>query len=164
MHAIPLHDLANEGVLEWATAASSSRGVPDRAPAPVPLPSVAEVLTAFRDAGCHGTAWFAVADAAAAPPLTECPDSDACARAGGLDLGEVSLRTVGLEGAVLAMSSHAGVEAMSFRKPSGVAVLTAVCRLTSTAGPQLVFDDSADKVFVVWPNELAEDLVSEWPW
>ena len=161
IHVIPLHDAAEEGVLAWAAAASSTRGVPLVAPAPEPLPSVADVLVSFRDAGCHGTAWFTVTDAAAAPALAECPDPRVCAETGGLDLGEVGLRAVGGSDAV---SPGDEVEAISFRKPSGVAVLTAVCRLASAAGPQLVFDDSADRVFVIRPNEDPDDLVGEWPW
>ena len=164
LHAIPLHEAANEGVLEWAAAASSSRGVPDRASASTPLPTVADVLGVFGDAGCHGTAWFTIVEAEAAPSLTECPNPGACARVGGLDLGEVGLRVVGQGDIGLAVPSDARVKEISFRKPSGVAVLTAVCELTLIAGPQLVFDDLADRVFVVWPDELTEDLVREWPW
>ncbi len=53
---------------------------------------------------------------------------------------------------------------MSFRKPSGAAVLAGVRKPATTAGPQLVFDDSASRVFVVWPDECPEDVVREWPW
>jgi hypothetical protein len=56
------------------------------------------------------------------------------------------------------------VDGVSFRKPSGVAALHAVCALTAVAGPLLVFDDSADQVFVVWPGERVEDLLKDWPW
>jgi hypothetical protein len=164
LQVISLHKVAEEGVLAWAVAASSSRGVPERAPASTPLPTVADVLGVFADAGCHGTAWFTVVDAEAAPSLTECPDPGACARVGGLDLGEVSLRVVGRDDIGSPVPSDARVEGISLRKPSGVAVLAAVCKLTATAGPQLVFDDSADRVFVVWPDEHPEDLVREWPW
>ena len=144
--------------------AGYSRGVPTTAPEAVPLPTVANVLAAFRDAGCHGEAWFTLSDAGASPPLRQCPDTVSCARKGGLDLGEVSLRGAGQAGFGLPLSSGARVETVSFRKPSGAGALAAVCALASISGPQLVFDDSADRVFVVWPGELEANLAREWPW
>jgi hypothetical protein len=36
--------------------------------------------------------------------------------------------------------------------------------LTPVAGAQLVYDDSADEVFVVRPGERVEDLIADWPW
>ncbi|WP_412747787.1 hypothetical protein [Krasilnikovia sp. M28-CT-15] len=159
-----MHLSVSGGVLEWAAAASFTRGILDQAPEPVPLPSVADVLAVLRDAGCHGTAWFTLADADAVPRLAPCPDPAACARTGGLDLGEVGLHIGGDADTKSAMPSDAAVEAVYFRKPNGIAVLTAVCRLASAAGPQVVFDDSADQFFAVRPGELVEDLVQEWPW
>ena len=47
---------------------------------------------------------------------------------------------------------------------AGVSVQAAASLLALNAGPQLVFDDSADSVFVVWPGERADDLAAEWPW
>jgi len=134
--------------------------MPDTVPAPVPLPTVAEVLAAFRDAGCHGEAWFQIDDAS--PPLSRCPDPASCARNGGLDIGEVTLRGAGQAG--LPLTSATEVETVSFRKPSGAGALAAVRALASVSGPQLVFDDSADQVFVVWPHEREADLALEWPW
>ena len=61
------------------------------------------------------------------------------------------------------LSPHAPIEGMSFRKPIGAAVLSAARALTSSAGPQLVFDDSSDRLFVVWPGERAEELSAAWP-
>ncbi|WP_328459329.1 hypothetical protein OHA21_26815 [Actinoplanes sp. NBC_00393] len=151
MHAVPLSGSTGAETLEWAASASFSRGVPEQMPASRPLPSVRDVLAAFRAAGCHGTAWFDLIGTA--EPLEECPDPGTCYSAGGLDLGEVRLSMV-----------EASVEAVSFRKPVPVAVLTAASALASTAGPQLVFDDSADSLFVVWPGESAESLLAEWPW
>jgi hypothetical protein len=43
-------------------------------------------------------------------------------------------------------------------------VLAAMCALAPVAGPQIVFDDSGDTVFVVRPGEQAGDLAGEWPW
>ena len=133
-------------------------------PTSVALPSVVDVLAAFSTAGCHGTAWFKVRGEDSASRLAECPGSDACSRSGGLDLGEVSVRVVGHVDSERPMPSDAAVESIAFRKPVGVAVLTALCALALTAGPQLVFDDSADCVFVVWPGERPDDLIGEWPW
>jgi hypothetical protein len=164
MYVIAVHQAARDGVLEWAAAASRSRGVPDTVPAAVPLPTVAEVLTALHDAGCHGEAWFQVSDAEVAPPLRRCPDPVSCVRSGGLDIGEVTLRGAAQADFGLPLSTATRVETVSFRKPDGAGALAAVCALARVSGPQLVFDDSADTLFVVWPNEVEEDLAHEWPW
>lgn len=164
LHVIALHELAHEGMVEWATAATVSRGVPARAPRPLPLPTVDEVLAAFRRARCHGSAWFAVRGVDPALLLPGCPAPARCAGTGGRDLGEVSLQAAGHPDRAEPMPPDAGIEQVSFRKPIGVAVLAAVCELASVAGPQIVFDDSADRVFVVRPGERAEDLMREWPW
>ena len=163
LFVIAAHQAAHDGVLDWADAASHSRGVPDTAPAAVPLPTVSEVLAAFHDAGCHGEAWFQVSDDGS-PPLRPCPDPESCARNGGLDLGEVTLRGAAREDLGRPLSSATEIETVSFRKPSAAGALAAVCALASVAGPQLVFDDSAEQVFVVRPGELASDLAQEWPW
>jgi hypothetical protein len=164
MYAVPLHDLAMEGMADWAKSTSFSRGVPDRAPPPRPLPSVGDVLRAFRAAGCHGTPWFTVDAAGSAGQLERCPDPSACARTDGRDLGEVSLRAGDRADPDQPLALDAAVRSLSFRKPDGIAVLAAMCALTPVAGAQLVYDDSADEVFVVRPGERAEDLASEWPW
>ncbi|MFI7598861.1 hypothetical protein [Actinoplanes sp. NPDC049681] len=164
LFVMPVHQAAHDGVLEWVGAASHSRGVPDTVPAAVPLPTVAEVLAAFRNAGCHGEAWFQVRDAGVSPPLTRCPDPASCGREGGLDIGEVTLRGAERADGRVPLTSATRVVSMSFRKPSRAGVLAAVCALASVSGPQLVFDDSADEVFVAWPNELEADLAREWPW
>src|SRR5690349_21844669 len=95
MLVTPLHHAAlTDGVLEWAATASFSHGVPDRVPASQRLPLVADVLAAFRSAGCHGTAWFTVEDQDTAAWLPSCPNPAECVAVGGMDVGEVSLRTV----------------------------------------------------------------------
>lgn len=164
MYAVPLHEVAGDGGLEWAASARFSRGVPDQVSEPWPLPSVTEVLNAFRSAGCHGTAWFEVGGVDAVEGLPGCPDPGTCGSAGGLDLGEVGLGVAGRVGDEQSLPAQGAVERMSFRKPVGAAVLHAVCALTPLAGPQLVFDDSADQVFVLWPGERIADVVKEWPW
>jgi hypothetical protein len=164
LFVIPLHHAAYDGVLEWAATATYSRGVPSTMPAAVPLPTVADVLAALRHAGCHGEAWFQVGDADAAPPLMQCPDPASCAHDGGLDLGEVSVHGAEQANLGLPLGFNTRVETVSFRKPSGAGALAAVCALVSVAGPQVVFDDSADRAFVVWPGEVEADLVQDWPW
>ncbi|MEH1122861.1 hypothetical protein [Micromonospora sp. CPCC 206061] len=68
----PLHRVAADGGLEWAATVSFAYVVPDQAPASRELPSVADVLAAFRAARCPGTAWFAVEDLDAAAWLPPC--------------------------------------------------------------------------------------------
>jgi hypothetical protein len=113
VHAVPLHELANEDMAEWATAASFSRGVPQRAPSPLPLPSAAEVLAAFRHAECHGSAWFTVSGIAPRWQLPECPDPDGCSRSGGRDLGEVSLLAIGSADGEQPIPMNAAVKGVS---------------------------------------------------
>lgn len=108
------------------------------------------MLTAFRSAGCHGDAWFGGVDATEWLP----PCSGSCAN----DLGEVTLGTEG----ELRMDSPVGD--IGFRKPSGTAVLAAVCALTAVAGPVAVFDDSGDAVFVVHPAGRPAELRPRWFW
>jgi hypothetical protein len=164
MHTVPLSSPAADEILEWTAAAPRRRGVPERLPGPAPLPSLHNVLAAFGAAGCHGSAWFRVTDAATGTLLAECPDPASCSRNGGLDLGEVSPTAVGYAGPDRPLPSEAAIEGTSFRKPAPGAVLAAMCALAPIAGPQLVFDDSAGTVFVVHPGERAEDLAAEWPW
>lgn len=161
MFVCPLHRVAAEGGLDWAAAASFTYGVPERAPASRPLPLVTDVLSAIRSAGCHGTAWFADEDLDASVRLPPCPNPAACAAAGGMDLGEVSLQTAHQGGSLRADDL---VETVVFRKPSGVAALHATCALTASAGALLAFDHSTDQVFVVSPGDRPEDLIAHWPW
>jgi hypothetical protein len=162
--ALPLHEAARNGGLEWAAAASSSRGVPDRVPDPHPPARVVEVVKAFRVAGCHGRPWFEVIGLDAGSRLPGCPEPGTCADAGGLDLGEIGLHLADPLSPEQPLPPDTAVEGVRFRNPSGAAVLRAVCALTAVAGPLLVCDDLPHHVFVVWPRERAEDLVGDWPW
>lgn len=164
IHTVPLSAPAAAEILEWTASASQKRGVPARVNDVAPLPSARTVLDAFREAGCHGEAWFKVAGTETTALLDACPDPGACSRTGGLDLGEVSLTAAGHAGPDQPLPADAVIEGTSFRKPSGRAVLAAMCALAPVAGPQLVFDDSAGIVFVVRPGERAEELAAEWPW
>lgn len=128
------------------------------------MPSVAEVLGAFQSAGCHGTNWFKIVGEETGSRLSECPNPSACASAGGLDLGEVSVYSPGEASSSPPIPADAVVETVTFRKPNAVAALSAVCALASVAGPQLVFDESAEEAFVIWPGEDVEELGDEWPW
>jgi hypothetical protein len=164
LYVLPLHEAVRDGGLAWAASVSSPRGLPDHAPGPQPPARVLDVLAAFRAAGCHGTAWFEVSDLDAGLGLPQCPDPMACADAGGLDLGEVSLHVAGQAAGKRPLHAGDTVEGLSFRKPSGAAALHTVCALTAVTGPLLVYDPSGDQVFVVRPDERAEDLAGEWPW
>ncbi|GAA3388539.1 hypothetical protein [Cryptosporangium minutisporangium] len=161
---VPLHSLARDGLAEWLASATSTRGLPDEIPLPRPLPTVAEVLDAFRLAGCHGTNWFEVIDEDAGTRLPECPEPTTCASVGGLDLGEVSLYATGQTSSLPPIPADVPVETVTFRKPSAAAVMRAACALASSAGPQLLFDHSGDPVFVVWPGEVTRELELDWPW
>ncbi|MGK5672209.1 hypothetical protein ACSNOB_05110 [Micromonospora sp. URMC 106] len=124
---------------------------------------MAQVLSAFREAGCHGVPWFQVAGHDLTRVLPGCPDPASCAAMGGLDLGEVSLGVDGADGDEPVELGQA-VTDIGFRKPSGSAVLAAVVALASRAGPLLVFDDSGEQVFLVSPGEDSTHLAAYWPW
>ncbi|XVU21036.1 hypothetical protein ACQPZJ_27625 [Actinoplanes sp. CA-054009] len=135
------------GFIQGEQSAEFARGEPAAPPPAWPLPTATDVVAAFRAAGCHGTNW-------SGPPgdgLPECPDPSGCAAAGGLDLGEVTLR-------------GEPVEVVSFRKPYPLAVLAAACALAPIAGPVVVFDHEAVGAFVVEPGENADGLRAVWPW
>lgn len=159
----PLHVAAADGVLAWAADADSSFGLPDEPPSPRELPTVSQVLAAFRNAGCHGVPWFQVAGHDLASDLPGCPDPAACASAGGMDLGEVSVGVDGAGGDEPATLDQA-VTDIGFRKPSGRAVLAVTVALASQAGPLLVFSDSGEHVFVVSPGDDPTQLGQHWPW
>jgi hypothetical protein len=159
----PLHTAVADGGLEWAAGAESSFGLPDEPPAARELPTVAQVLSAFREPGCHGVPWFQVAGHDLTRDLPGCPDPATCASVGGLDLGEVSLGVDGADGDEPVVLDQA-VTDIGFRKPSGTAVLAVVVALASQAGPLLVFDDSGEHMFVVSPGDDLTHLATLWPW
>ncbi|MEV4763305.1 hypothetical protein AB0J89_11785 [Micromonospora chokoriensis] len=159
----PLHTAVADGGLEWVAGAGASFGLPEEPPAARELPTVSQVLSAFREAGCHGVPWFRVAGQEVTGDLPGCPDPATCAAMGGLDLGEVSLGVDGADGGEPVELDQA-VTDIGFRKPSGNAVLAAVVALASQAGPLLVVDDSGEHVFVVSPGDDPTDLSQHWPW
>jgi hypothetical protein len=159
----PLHTAVANGGLEWAAGAESSFGLPEEPPAARELPTVAQVLSAFREPGCHGVPWFQVAGHDLTRDLPGCPDPATCASVGGLDLGEVSLGVDGADGDEPVVLDQA-VTDIGFRKPSGTAVLAVVVALASQAGPLLVLDDSGEHMFVVSPGDDLTHLATLWPW
>ncbi|MEU9506005.1 hypothetical protein AB0D32_06960 [Micromonospora sp. NPDC048170] len=164
LFVVPLDGIYRDGMSDWIASAEFTRGIPAQGPQALPLPSVAEVLDAFRAAGCHGTNWFEVVGEGAGSRLPECPSPGTCASTRGLDLGEVSVYSTGETNSLPAVPADAAVETVAFRKPNPAAVLRAVCALASSAGPQLVFDESAGQAFAVWPGEEAGELEDDWPW
>jgi hypothetical protein len=144
----PVEDLAGRQV----------RGLPEAAPEPAPLPTVAEVLAALTAAGCHGEPWFEVEGTS--EPLPRCPDPSDCH---GLDLGEVRLQPAERrDDPVAALAADDRVELVAMRKPRG-GLRSAVVALAATV-PQIVFDDNLDVFVVVHPGDRAEDLAASWPW
>jgi len=175
MFVVPLHQIDHQELVDWSFDVSFAFGIPPEPALPRSLPLVVDVLDAFARGGCHGTAWFEVDRLDIAAIFPSCTGLAECAAAGWLDLGEVSLREpdvdAGLEvaaepddGKPPRLDPESRVGSISFRKPNPVAVLHAVTMLARTAGPMLVFDDLADRVFVVAPGDTYESLAKFWPW
>jgi hypothetical protein len=155
---MPLHLLARHDMAEWLASADFAGAAIEPTPESRPLPSVAAALKALRDAGCHGTNWFEVAGEGAGSRLPECPGYHLCQGEG--DLGEVSIFVAGWTDNRQPISARASVETVAFRKPTTEAVLAAACAMASSAGPQVVFDDSGGQAFVI----RSSDDVGSWPW
>lgn len=152
--ATPLHSVRGD-VLDWAATAHFAHGVPHRMPERMALPVVAEVLTAFRKSGCHGTPWF---HAEGLDESMELPTS------GGLSLGEVTIQVPEYEDDLAPLRPESPVGAVGFHRPHGLAVLYATCTLAQIAGALLVFDTTCDRVVVVHPGDSPVELVDHWPW
>jgi hypothetical protein len=176
MFVVPLHQIDHQELVDWSFDVSFAFGIPREPALPRSLPLVVDVLDAFARGGCHGTAWFEVEGLDLAATLPSCTGLAECAAAGWLDLGEVTLREPGAEsdlgepvpagddGKPALLDPESRVGSIAFRKPNPVAVLRAVTMLVGTAGPILVFDDLADRVFVVAPGDTYEGLAKFWPW
>jgi hypothetical protein len=170
LHAMTLHDFEQDAtawVTDQAVRVHDCAG--GQAAAPPGYPTVAEVLRAFRRAGCHGTAWYQLADADEAPELAlaPCPGPSACQAGGSWDVGEVTLHPPGPRAASAGageLSLTTPVAVIGFRKPSGRAVLRTLCELASTSVPLVAFDDGADEFFVVRPTTGPRDAARVWPW
>lgn len=156
----PLHTLAHNAGWDWAAGVAFAYGLPDQPPPARELPTVRQILSAFRQANCHGVAWFRISGRNPSMDLPPCPDPPKCAEVDGLDLGEVSLQTDDEDDLQL----DTRVTTIVFRKPSGRAVLAAMLALASQAGPLLVFDDTADKLIVVSTDDDESRMAEHWPW
>jgi len=152
--ATPLHSVDRE-VLEWASSAGFSYGVPDILPLRQPLPRVAEILTAFRKAGCSGAALFRAAGLGEGYQL---------ASGGGMDLGEVTLQAENPFNESDPLGPDSAILTIGFRHPQGTAALYALSAVAQIAGPMLVFDTDCERVVVVWPADSPVQLADEWPW
>ncbi|MDT5025251.1 MAG: hypothetical protein QOE61_1677 [Micromonosporaceae bacterium] len=78
--ATPLHLVTQAGGWDWVTSVDNAYGLPDQSPDSGPLPTVADVLAAFRLAGCHGDAWFVVAEELARETESVFATDSRCAR------------------------------------------------------------------------------------
>ncbi|WP_157779059.1 hypothetical protein [Micromonospora sp. WMMA2032] len=163
LQVMPLHLAAADGVIDWAADIDPSLALPEEPSVARELPTVAQVLSAFREAGCHGVSWSRVAGHDPVRDLPGCPAPATCASTGGPDLGEVSLGVDGADGDE-PVGLDRPVRDVRFRKPSGTAVLAAAVALAARAGPLLVFDDGMEHLFVVSPGDEPADLARRWPW
>ncbi|MEU5562867.1 hypothetical protein [Micromonospora musae] len=154
----PLHIAVEKGGWEWVASAESF-GLPDEPPPPRELPTAAQVLSALREAGSHGTPWFEVAEQDVTSYLPPCPAPATCHDAEGADVGEVSL---GGDGDPWELDRT--VTDVSFRKPYGPAVLAVAVALAERGGPMLVVDGGGEEVFVVSPGDDPTHLARHWPW
>lgn len=64
---------------DWIAMAQYSYGVPHQTPPERDFPTIGQVLSAFRQANCHGWAYVRVREASASVDLPPCPDPAACA-------------------------------------------------------------------------------------
>jgi hypothetical protein len=150
---LPLHACPPD-VLDWVRGSDSTE-VPEELPQPRPLLTVGQVLTALREAGCDGDAWYRIADHGD-PILPTRLDSE------GLYLGEVSITVEGAADRSDPIHLDDRVTGLSFRKPGG-GLLRAVTVLAALGGDQLVFDTNGEAL-VVGPDTSDESLAAGWPW
>ena len=149
IYGVVLHTMTAK---DLASFPAYRNAAPPRMPAPRALPTVADVLAAFRAAGTHGAWWFRVNGVAS-------PDSR-----GPYDeryLGEVSLQDP--SGLLDQVDETAPVSVLSFRKGSGLAIREALHELSRVAGEILVFVDTGPEVLVVSPDTDAATLAARWP-
>jgi hypothetical protein len=162
LYASPLHDLDRDGMREWAAAGQATiYGLPDTPAAPRPLPLVADVLGAFRLAGCHGSFWYAPNGVATEVCVGGCVDRILCNPSVGWYLGEVTLAAPPPLEDLKLLELDTPVCFLSFRNPNQSAVLHAMYALSRVAGPMFVF---AEKKFVVSPEDSMDRMAAHWPW
>lgn len=152
---LPLHACPVD-VLEWVREIASA-DVPEELPGPRPLPTVEQVLTGLRDAGCYGDAWYTIVGSGDPILPSRRPDSSP-----DLYLGEVSITVEGAEDRSNPVRLDDRVAGLSFRKPQD-GLRRAVAMLVALGGQQLVFDTLGEG-FVTGPDCDEEALVAIWPW
>jgi hypothetical protein len=152
---------------DWIAMARYSYGVPHQPPPERDFPTVEQVLSAFRQASCHGWAFARVRGPSAPIDLPPCPDPAACAESDGLHLGEIGLQ---IDDQGTPKWSHstsdelepdAPVTALQFRNPTSRGLLAAALALAPRSGPLLVFDD-IDTVFVVSADDDPSRMAGHW--
>jgi hypothetical protein len=111
---------------------SSIRRLPETLPAPQPLPTVRDLLAAFRESGTHGDHWFTVKGR---PPNPQGPYDER-------HVGEISLTLPGfpLDGPSEVEESTELIGA-GFRKGSLVAIFDAMRAFSKVAGDICVLDN-----------------------
>jgi hypothetical protein len=144
-----LHTMTAE---ELASFPAYREAAPPHVPAPRPLPTVADVLAAFRAADAHGTWWFRVKGVASPDPLAALDERF---------LGEVSLQD--RSGLLEEVDEATPVMVLSFRKGSGLAIREALHVLSRVAGEILVFIDTGPEVLVISPDSDGRALAAQWP-
>ena len=131
------------------------------------MPTIEHVLSAFRQAGCHGKAHARVRGPNASVDLPPCPDPEACAESDGLHLGEIGLQVDDRGTSKWSHSTSdelepdAAVTAIQFRNPTGRGLYAAALALVPQSGPQLVFNDR-DTVFVVSADDDPPRMAGHW--
>jgi len=152
---------------DWIAMARHSYGVPQQTPPARDFPTIQQVLSAFRQANCHGRAFVRVRGPGASIDLPSCPDPADCAESRSLHLGEIGLR---IDDQGTPKWSHstwdelepdAPVTAVQFRNPVGRGLLTVALALAPRAGPLLVYNDF-DTVFVVSPDDDPSRMAEQW--
>src|SRR5262249_32846590 len=152
-YVVPLHACPTD-VIDWVREFEPN-AVPEDLPPPRPLPTVEQVLTELRTAGCYGDAWYKIADDGDRV-LPERSDPE------GLYLGEVLIRVEGAADLAAPIHLEDRVICVSFRKPRQ-GMIRAATVLAALGGDQLVFDDSGQAV-VVGPDQSDESLAAVWLW
>jgi hypothetical protein len=160
----PLH---TQEAGHWIAEAKVSYGVPLQTPAERDFPTINQVLSAFRQANCHGWPWLRVRGPSSSIDLPPCPDPATCHESEGLHLGEIGLQVDDRgtprwsHSTVDELELDAPVTAMQFRNPVSRGVFAAALALAPQAGPLLVFND-VDTVFVVSADDDPSRMAENW--
>jgi len=130
-HAIVLHTMKPSELVEVARC-SSIHCLPETLPAPQPLPTVGDLLAAFRESGTHGDHWFKVKGG---PPSSRGPHDER-------HLGEISLTLPGIPlERPDEVEESTEVIGVGFRKGSRVAIFDALRAFSKVAGDICMLDN-----------------------